>query len=77
MEDDDVAETEVEGVDSISKAREEEVTIDKLEAADGVDDSEVAAVIAVDTTTTFVDDEDFASVEDGFAVVDLQSPNPA
>jgi len=90
VEDDDVAGTEVEGVDEVSasvetsgvdvdsilKAREEEVTIDKVEAADGVDDSELALMIAVDTTT-FVDDEDFAGAEDGFAVVDLQSPKPA
>jgi hypothetical protein len=64
-------------VDSTSKAKEEDVTADKLEAADGVDSSELATVIAVDTTITFVDDEDFADAEDGFAVDDLQSPKPA
>lgn len=68
--------TSGEDVDSISKAKEEDVTIDEVEMADGVDGPKFAAVIAVDTTITFVEDEGFADAKDGFAVADLQSPKP-
>ena len=80
-------ETSTSGVDEDNTSKDKEitgigddVTIDKVEVADGVDSSELAALVAVDTKITFVDDEGFADAEDSFTDVgfgDLQSPKPA
>lgn len=66
-------------VDSTSKVKEDDGTIDEVETAGAVDNFELSGAV-VDTTMTFVDDEDFIDAEDAFTVVgfdDLQSPKPA
>lgn len=66
-------------VDSTSEVEEDDSTIDAVETAGEVGNSELAGAV-VDTMMTFVDNEDFTDVEDAFTVVgfdDLQSPNPA
>ena len=90
MDEDCVTGAEEDGVDDEGDVTwiGDDVTVDKVEVVDAVDDPEPAEVGFTDTTITFADDvDDFVGVEEGFAdaedgfmdveMDEVQSPKPA